>query len=89
MTPDRRQQHLTLTEKGRQKWQTAHMLLQECEQKLLKHLSGQNSRELEEAFRTVIKAFTQGARVEKVKKAQPVIMFTASFLVKTVFGMDA
>ncbi len=69
MTPDRRQQHLTLTAQGRQKWQTAHMLLQECEQKLLKHLSGQNSRELEEAFRTVIKVLTQGAPVEKVKKA--------------------
>jgi DNA-binding MarR family transcriptional regulator len=71
MTHDRRQLQLTLTEKGRQKWQTAHMLLQECEQKLLKHMSGQNSRELEETFRTVIKAFTEGVRVEKVKKIRP------------------
>jgi DNA-binding MarR family transcriptional regulator len=64
---DRRQQHLTLSTMGRAKWQRAHMLLVECEQKLLAHLSTQESRELEEALQTVINALT-GERVKQAKK---------------------
>ena len=65
---DRRQQHLTLTSAGRTKWHKAHMLLMECEQKLLSQLSAQPSRDLEEALKTVIKALMQGGRVKKVAK---------------------
>jgi DNA-binding MarR family transcriptional regulator len=65
---DRRQQHLTLTSAGRAKWHKAHMLLMECEQKLLSQLSAQRSRELEEALKTVINALMQGGRAEKVAK---------------------
>jgi len=61
---DRRQQHLTLTSPGRAKWHKAHMLLMECEQKLLSQLSAQPSRDLEEALKTVINALMQGGRVK-------------------------
>ena len=63
---DRRQQHLTLTSAGRAKWHKAHMLLMECEQKLLSQLSAQRSRDLEEALKTVINALMQGGRAKKV-----------------------
>ena len=65
---DRRQQHLILTSAGRAKWHKAHMLLMECEQKLLSQLSAQSSRELEEAFKTVINALMQGGRAQRVAK---------------------
>ncbi len=65
---DRRQQHLTLTSAGRAKWHEAHMLLMECEQKLLSQLSAQHSRDLEEALKTVINALMQGGRAKKVAK---------------------
>jgi DNA-binding MarR family transcriptional regulator len=61
---DRRQQHLSLTSRGRAKWHKAHMLLMECEQKLLSQLSAQRSRDLEEALKTVIDALKQGGRVK-------------------------
>jgi DNA-binding MarR family transcriptional regulator len=56
---DRRKQILTLTSLGRTKWLAAHKLLLECEQKLLSHLTTQRSRELEEAFKSVIKALVK------------------------------
>lgn len=65
---DRRKQHLTLTSAGRAKWHKAHMLLMECEQKLLSQLSAHRSRDLEEALKTVINALMQGGRVKKVAK---------------------
>jgi MarR family transcriptional regulator, organic hydroperoxide resistance regulator len=65
---DRRQQVLALTPIGRSKWQAAHKLLLECEQKLLSHLSGPLSQELAEAFETVIKALVKGTQTKKVGK---------------------
>jgi DNA-binding MarR family transcriptional regulator len=59
-TTDRRQQYLCLTSAGRSKWQMAHMLLVECEQKLLSHLSGQKTKELEKLLTSVINALTRG-----------------------------
>jgi DNA-binding MarR family transcriptional regulator len=63
---DRRRQFLALTAAGRTKWQTAHELLVECEQKLLSHLSARNSRELAEAFQMVIDALVQGTKITQV-----------------------
>jgi DNA-binding MarR family transcriptional regulator len=65
---DRRQQIVTLTLLGRSKWQAAHKLLLECEQELLSHLTTQRSRELEEAFKTVIKALVKGTQTKRVVK---------------------
>lgn len=65
---DRRQQIVTLTPLGRSKWQAAHKLLLECEQKLLSHLTTQRSRELEEAFKTVINALVKGTQTRRVVK---------------------
>ena len=65
---DRRQQHLTLTSAGRAKWHKAHMLLMECEQKLLSQLSAQRSRDLEEALKTVINALKEEARKQQEMK---------------------
>jgi DNA-binding MarR family transcriptional regulator len=62
---DRRQQHLTLTAAGRTKWHQAHGLLAECEQKLLSHLSAQQSLALEEALKMVINALKEGVQEEK------------------------
>ena len=64
-TNDRRQQYLGLTSAGRSKWQMAHTLLVECEQKLLTHLSGQKSKDLEELLTAVINAMTQGVWTRK------------------------
>jgi DNA-binding MarR family transcriptional regulator len=64
---DRRQQYLCLTSVGRAKWQTAHLLLAECEQKLLSHLSGHKSKELEKLLTAVINAMTQGVWVKKAE----------------------
>ena len=69
---DRRQQLVTLTAPGRVKWQKAQTLLVECEQKLLAHLSIQESKELEAALITVINALTQGESVRQVQKDLPV-----------------
>jgi DNA-binding MarR family transcriptional regulator len=63
---DRRKQILVLTPLGRSKWQAAHKLLLECEQKLLSHLTAQRSQELEEAFQVVIKALVNRAQTKKV-----------------------
>jgi DNA-binding MarR family transcriptional regulator len=71
---DRRQQVLALTPLGRSKWQAAHKLLLECEQKLLSQLRGQRSQELAEAFETVIKALVLEAQTRKEgKNATPVV----------------
>jgi DNA-binding MarR family transcriptional regulator len=68
MADDRRQQHLTLTSVGREKWYKAHKLLLECEQKLLSQLSADRSRKLEEALKTVINALMQGDQVKRMAK---------------------
>jgi DNA-binding MarR family transcriptional regulator len=65
---DRRKQVLSLTPIGRSKWQAAHKLLLECEQKLLAHLSAQRSQELADAFETVIEALVKGTQTKKVRK---------------------
>lgn len=65
---DRRQQHLTLTSAGREKWGKAHMLLMECEQQLLSQLSAQPSRDLEEALKTVIDALKEEAQNQQEMK---------------------
>ena len=64
---DRRQQHVILTAFGRQKLQTAYLLLAECEQKLLSYFSAQKSRELEELLTSVLSAMAQGDRIKKAK----------------------
>ena len=71
---DRRQQHLTLTSAGRAKWHKAHMLLMECEQKLLSQLSAQRSRELAEALKTVIKALKERAREQQETKDSALVV---------------
>jgi DNA-binding MarR family transcriptional regulator len=65
---DRRQQHLTLTSAGLAKWHKAHLLLGECEQRLLSHLSGQQARELEDALKMVIQALKVGAQEQQEAK---------------------
>jgi DNA-binding MarR family transcriptional regulator len=65
---DRRQQHLALTAAGCARWRQAHALLVDCEQRLLSHLSAQQSRELEEALKTVINALKEGAQAPRAAK---------------------
>lgn len=67
---DRRQQYLSLSPAGRAKWQMACLLLAECEEKLLSHLSTQKSKELEKLLTAVISAMTQGVWTRK--EDQPV-----------------
>jgi MarR family transcriptional regulator, organic hydroperoxide resistance regulator len=62
---DRRQQDICLTSAGLSKWQTARLLLRECEQKLLTHLSTQKSQELEKLLTAVINAMTHGVWTKK------------------------
>jgi DNA-binding MarR family transcriptional regulator len=64
---DRRQQHVVLTAFGREKLQTAYLLLAECEQKLLSYFSAQKFRELEELLTSVVKAMAHGDRVKRAK----------------------
>jgi DNA-binding MarR family transcriptional regulator len=64
---DRRQQHVLLTELGRQKLQEAYELLAECEQKFLSHLSVQKSRELQELMTAVLNAMAQEDRAQEAK----------------------
>jgi DNA-binding MarR family transcriptional regulator len=51
---DRRTQLVSLTSSGQEKWQEAHMLLAECEKRLLAHLPRQRTRELAETLKTLI-----------------------------------
>jgi len=70
-TNDRRQQYLGLTSAGHAKWQMAHKLLVECEQKLSTHLSGQKSQELEVLLTAVINAMTHGVWTRKEDQSVP------------------
>jgi DNA-binding MarR family transcriptional regulator len=57
MDSDRRTQLVSLTPVGQEKWQKAHQLLAECEEKLMAHLPPQRSQEMRETLQMLISAW--------------------------------
>jgi DNA-binding MarR family transcriptional regulator len=57
LASDRRTQLVALTAAGQEKWQAMHLVLAECEAKLLAHLPLHRSRELAETLKELLNAW--------------------------------